>query len=91
LPNWKIEVKPTAEKYYLRLDKATRRRIKRALEKLEQRENPLLERNVRPLTGRLRGDYRLRVGDWRVLFTPNKEEKLIYVYAILPRGEAYTR
>ena len=91
MPNWKIEVKPTAEKYYLRLDKATRRRIKLALEKLEQRENPLLERNVRPLTGRLRGDYRLRVGDWRVFFTPNKEEKLIYVYAILPRGEAYTR
>jgi mRNA interferase RelE/StbE len=91
LPNWKIEVKPTAEKYYLRLDKATRRRIKRALEKLEQRENPLLERNVRPLTGRLRGDYRLRVGDWRILFTPNNEERLIYVYAILPRGGAYTR
>ena len=91
MPNWKIEVKPTAEKYYLKLDKATRRRIKLALEKLEQRENPLLGRNVRPLTGRLRGDYRLRVGDWRVLFTPIKEEKLIYVYAILPRGEAYTR
>jgi mRNA interferase RelE/StbE len=91
LSNWKIEVKPTAEKSYLRLDKPTRRRIKRALEKLEQRENPLLERNVRPLTGRLRGDYRLRVGDWRVLFTPIKEEKLIHVYAILPRGETYTR
>jgi mRNA interferase RelE/StbE len=91
LQNWKIEVKPTAEKYYLRLDKATRRRIKLALEKLEQRENPLLERNVRPLSGRLRGDYRLRVGDWRVLFTPIKEEKLIYVYAILPRGGVYTR
>ena len=91
MPNWKIEVKPTAEKYYLRLDKATRRRIKRALEKREQREYPLLESNVRPLTGRLRGDYRLKVGDWRVLFTPNKEERLIYVYAILPRGEAYTR
>ena len=91
MQNWKIEVKPTAEKSYLRLDKPTLRRIKRALEKLEQRENPLLERNVRPLTGRLRGDYRLRVGDWRVLFTPIKEEKLIYVYAILPRGETYTR
>ena len=61
MPHWKIEVKPTAEKYYLSLDKATRRRIKRALEDLEQREDPLLERNVRPLTGRVRGDYHLRV------------------------------
>jgi len=91
LPNWKIEVKPTAEKSYLRLDRATRERIKRALEQLEEHENPLLGRNVRPLTGRLRGDYRLRVGDWRVLFTPDKKEKLIYVYAILPRGDAYSR
>ena len=90
MPNWKIEVKSTAEKSYLRLDRATRGRIKRALGQLEQHQNPLLDRNVRALTGRLRGDYRLRVGDWRVLFTPVKEEKLIYVYAILPRADAYT-
>lgn len=29
--SWKIEVKPTAEKYYLKLDKKTRKRIKKAL------------------------------------------------------------
>jgi len=91
LSNWKIEVKPTAEKSYVKLDRATRERIKRALGQLEEHQNPLLDRNVRPLTGRLRGDYRLRVGDWRVLFTPDKKEKLIYVYAILPRGDAYSR
>jgi mRNA-degrading endonuclease RelE of RelBE toxin-antitoxin system len=31
----------------------------------------------------------LRVGGWRILFTPDKEKKMIYVYAILPRGDAY--
>ena len=86
---WKIEVKPTAEKSYLKLDRKTRRRIKRSLLELEESENPLLHTNVRPLTGKLRGDYRLRVGDWRVLFTPDKDQKIIYVYAILPRGDAY--
>lgn len=87
--NWKIEVKPTAEKQYLKLDKTTRGRIKSSLKELELEENPLLHHNVRPLIGQLKGDYRLRVGDWRLLFTPENNEKIIHVYAILPRGDAY--
>ena len=87
--SWKIEVKPTAEKSYLKLDKRTRRRIKESLLELEKSENPLMHPKVRPLIGKLRGDYRLRVGGWRVLFTPDKNQKIIYVYAILPRGDAY--
>ena len=87
--SWKIEIKPTAEKSYLKLDKKTRSRIKKSLLELEKSENPLMHQNVRPLIGKLRGDYRLRVGDWRVLFTPEKDQKIIYVYAILPRGDAY--
>jgi mRNA-degrading endonuclease RelE of RelBE toxin-antitoxin system len=87
--SWKIEIKPTAEKSYLKLDKKTRIRIKRSLLELAKSENPLMHPNVRPLIGKLRGDCRLRVGDWRVLFTPEKDQKIIQVYAILPRGTAY--
>ncbi len=87
--SWKIEIKPTAEKSYLKLDKKTRKRIKKALQELEQEENPLSRNNVKPLTGKLQGDYRLRVGDWRLLFTPERNKKIIYIYAILPRGNAY--
>ncbi|NOZ64394.1 MAG: type II toxin-antitoxin system RelE/ParE family toxin, partial [Caldiserica bacterium] len=111
--NWKIEITPTAEKCYLKLDKKTRKRIKRALLELEQEDPPLLYRNVEPrglnlrtmsrgaesrpfppgesrehrgvgvrlLTGKLRGDYRLRIGGWRILFTPDKDKKIIYIYA----------
>lgn len=86
---WKIEVKPTAEKYYLRLARNTQKRIKQALRELEDADEPFLHPNVRALTGRLHGDYRFRVGKWRVLFTPDKDKRMIYVYAILPRGNAY--
>ena len=89
MPTWQIEVKPSAEKQYLKLDRKTRQRIKRALRELEREEKPLLHRQVRPLTGRLKGDYRLRVGGWRLLFTPDTEARRLYVYAILPRGAAY--
>jgi len=81
--SWKIEIKPNAEKHYLKLDKKTRLRIKRALVELEKKENPLMATNVRALTGELRGDYRLRVEKWRVPFTPDPDEKIIHVYAIL--------
>jgi len=44
---------------------------------------------VRPLTGKLKGDLRLRVGDWRILITPYEQRKILHVYAVLPRGDAY--
>ncbi len=87
--SWKVEVKPTAEKYYLKLDKKMRKRVKKSLLELEKSKNPVSHPKVRPLTGKLQGDYRLRVGDWRILFTPDKDAKMLYVFAILPRGDAY--
>lgn len=89
MTSWRIELKPSAEKQYLRLDRPTRRRIKEVLRELEAAERPLLHRRVRPLTGKLKGDYRVRVGDWRLLLTPDEERRLLSVYAILPRGDAY--
>jgi mRNA interferase RelE/StbE len=87
--SWKIEVKPTAEKYYLKLDKKTRTRMKETLRELENTDDSLLHPNVRALTGKLRGDFRLRVGKYRILFTPHIQEKILYVFAIVPRGGAY--
>jgi mRNA interferase RelE/StbE len=89
LKSWRIEIKPSAEKQYLKLDRKTRQRIKDALRTLEEEENPLLHPRVRPLTGKLKGDYRVRVGDWRLLFTPDRDAGVLHVYAILPRGDAY--
>lgn len=86
---WRIEVTPAAERQYLRLDATTRRRIKRALSELGFLENPFQYSHVRPLTGALKGDCRLRVGNWRILFTPDREAKTLHVYAILPCGDAY--
>jgi len=87
--SWRIEIKPSAEEHYLRLDATTRRRIKAALRELEGSEQPFLHPRLRPLTGQLKGDYRVRVGAWRILLTPNRDLKVLYVYAILPRGDAY--
>jgi mRNA-degrading endonuclease RelE of RelBE toxin-antitoxin system len=87
--SWRIEVKPTAEKQYLKLDRPTRQRIKEVLRELEGEERPMLHPRARPLTGKLKGDCRIRVGGWRILATPDSDARVLRVYAILPRGDAY--
>jgi mRNA interferase RelE/StbE len=87
--SWTIEIKPNAEKQYLKLDKKVRKRIKESLALLENSENPFKSTNIKSLTGELKGDYRIRIGKWRILFTPDKKMKKLYIYAILPRGDAY--
>lgn len=43
--------------------------------------------NAKKLQGR--AGYRLRVGDWRVIYEINKEEITVVVLKIAPRGEVY--
>jgi len=34
-------------------------------------------------------EWRLRVGDWRVRFTRDRERRVVQVLRVLPRGRAY--
>ena len=43
--------------------------------------------NAKKLQGR--SGYRLRIGDWRVIYEINKNEVVIIVMKIAPRGEVY--
>lgn len=76
-----IEYKKKAVKYINSCDKNTKNRLKSAIEKLPFGD-------IKKLSG-LENEYRLRVGDLRVLFT--KENKIITINDILPRGQAYNR
>ncbi len=48
---------------------------------------PKSMRNVKRLTDH--PGYRLRIGDWRVVYTLHEQEVLIHVIKIKPRGEVY--
>ncbi len=50
---------------------------------------PADHQNAKPLTGDLRGFYRLRVGDYRVIFSIIQVGKIIAVVNIAPRGDVY--
>jgi mRNA interferase RelE/StbE len=66
------------------LDRRTRERIVVALERLAASR----QGNVRRLQGSKNEIFRLRVGDWRVLFS-QEQEVAILVRRVLPRGSAY--
>jgi len=56
--------------------------------KIEQlAANPFEAINVKKLVGR--DGYRLRVGDWRVIYEVHGDRLVIYVLAVAPRGGAY--
>ena len=87
--NWTIKVSTNAEKYYKKLDKKLKKRIKNHLKEISTYYNPLDYAQVRPLTGELRGFYRLRIGNYRIVFSLIQEDKVIAVVNIVPRGDAY--
>ena len=66
--SWSIRISSNAEKYFQKLDKKQRKRIKERLLTLLQQENPLDNPQVKALTGELKGFYRLRIGNYRIIF-----------------------
>ena len=80
-------LKEAAEEFK-KLDKPVQRIIKEKLEILAQ--NPeLLKNNIKPLKGKYKGLYRLRVGNYRVVYRLNKEEITILVIRIGHRKDIY--
>ncbi|MES0336097.1 MAG: type II toxin-antitoxin system RelE/ParE family toxin [Candidatus Magnetobacterium sp. LHC-1] len=76
-----------AEKAY---DKSTgnmQKRLDSCFEGLEK--NPLYGNNIRSLTGKLKGLYRYRIGNWRVIYRIDNKHTIVEIIAILPRGDAY--
>jgi mRNA interferase RelE/StbE len=76
----------TAEKELRRLDPPIRARVLGALDRLSADDRSL---DVRRLTGS--EHFRLRVGDWRVIFDYDPATQTVLVRHVLPRGRAYER
>jgi mRNA interferase RelE/StbE len=83
---WSYVVTPAARRDLRRLDPPIRRRIVSALDRFI----------ADPRAGDIRkiadaGEWRLRVGDWRVRFDFDDDALVVVVTRVLPRGRAYDR
>lgn len=82
---WQVIVERSAEKGMSKLPKDVRARLLVALDRLA--ENPR-----HPGVIKLQGHselYRVRVGDWRVVFTIRDERLIVIVVEIDSRGRVY--
>ena len=81
--NYTVELKPRAIKDLKHLQKQDSSRIADALERLQSE----LTGDVKKLTN-FTPEYRLRVGQFRILFEIENETRII-VYRVVHRREAY--
>lgn len=79
--NYTINLTKKAEKFIKKQDKDTQNRIIRAIIELP-------EGDVKKLKG-MKEVYRLRVGDFRVIFEKNDNKLIIIVVDIGNRGQIY--
>ena len=82
---WKIELSRDAAKALLRMPRDEALRIRRRLADLAQ--DPYRATNVKKLTAH--PAFRLRVGDWRVIYLLDHDRIVVQVIRIAARSEAY--
>jgi mRNA interferase RelE/StbE len=87
---WRIEVNEVAERSFLKLDKTVRERIFRFFhERIEPSDDPkTLAEN---LTGELRGLWRFRVGDYRIICDIQREVQIVAVLEVGHRSHVYRK
>ena len=85
---YKVQLARQAEKTLDRLDRVTEKRIRDRLEEL----------SINPFDPRLSNDVIMeegkkysRVGDWRVIYRLEAENRVIFVTAIQHRSKAYRK
>jgi len=76
------------EKEIAELPQQARDRVIEAIRKLAEDPRP---RGARKLVGEIGGAWRIRVGDWRVIYDVDEDERLVIILAALHRREAYRR
>ncbi|MFQ5401312.1 MAG: type II toxin-antitoxin system RelE/ParE family toxin [Anaerolineae bacterium] len=82
---YEVKITATALKERKRIDPSSRKRIDNALKKLIENPRPPKSRK---LAGR-QLDWRVRVGDYRILYEIDDDKALVTVWRIAHRREAY--
>lgn len=84
MTSYRIEVRPAAVRALQKLDPAARPRVQGAIALLAQDPRPPASR---PLRGR--PGYRVRVGDYRIIYTVHDDVLLVIVVTLGHRRDVY--
>jgi len=84
--SYKVEFTLQAEEDLSRLDKTIAQNIAHKIDWLSQNIENI---TPAPLKGKFKGKYKMRVGDWRVVYSFENSNQIITVYAVRHRSEVY--
>jgi len=84
--SYKVSLSPHAVREYKKLNPSLKPQIEEGLDALKQ---PLTGGKVKRLKGRLSEYFRYRVGDYRIVYSVDQKEKIVYVDYIQHRREIY--
>ncbi len=87
-PTYTVHLERRVERELRRLPQAVVRRIDVMLRRLAHDPRPS---GVVKLSGRTGSGWRVRVGEYRILYRIDDESRRVEVYRIKPRREAYRR
>lgn len=84
---YKIEPKSSLEHDLRKIDRQYIQKILDAIESLAENPFPIQSRKMRSSES----SYRLRVGDYRIIYQVDTENKVVTIYNIRHRKDAYKR
>jgi mRNA interferase RelE/StbE len=84
---YRIEVAPAAVRQLRKLDRAAQRRVQAAIELLAEEPRPS---GAKKLVGG-EGEWRVRTGDYRIVYETHDDVLLVLVVAVGHRREIYRR
>ena len=84
---YSVALAAAARRVYEAADSSLQRKLDRCFRVLAQ--DPRRHPNIKRLKGKLKGYYRYRIGDYRVIYRIEEDRKLVIVVMIVHRSDAY--
>jgi|ERR1700686_2019810 len=88
-PPWYIGMSSNFSKAISKIDRKLQGRVLEALAHITESPTTIRGDTVKPLTGELQGCWRYRLGDYRLIYSPDQSSGDITLLAFASRGSIY--
>jgi addiction module RelE/StbE family toxin len=86
---WLIAFTPSFQKSISKIDKTLQGRVLIAISELSEEPVAVAGDTVKPLSGDLKGLWRYRIGDYRLIYQPDECTSKVVLLELSPRGSSY--
>ena len=89
LLSWSVAFTPAFRKSVADVDKKLQGRVLVAIAELSEEPDKVHGDTVKPLVGELKGLWRYRVGDYRLVYEPRPDKRIVVLLLFESRGGVY--